>query len=121
MKDRCYNNNNKNYKNYGERGIKVCKEWKESFINFYKWAINNGYEENLTIDRIDVNGNYEPNNCRWLTIKQQQNNKRNNHILWYKNQKHNITKWASITGINRATIYSRLKYGWPIEKVLLKK
>ena len=121
MKDRCYNSNSKNYKNYGLRNIKVCIEWKNNFINFYDWAINNGYKDNLTIDRIDVNGDYEPSNCRWATVKQQQNNKRNNHVLCYKNEKHNITEWGLILGIKRDTIYNRLRRGWTVEKALSKK
>ena len=72
MRNRCYYKKNIAYKNYGKRGIKVCKEWKDDFMNFYNWAINNGYKDDLTIDRIDVNGNYEPNNCRWVDMKQQQ-------------------------------------------------
>lgn len=91
MKQRCYNPKQKAYKYYGKRGIKVCDEWldkEKGFINFYNWAYKNGYEEHLskygnrntTIDRINVNGNYEPSNCRWATQKEQANNKRNNII-----------------------------------------
>lgn len=81
MKKRCNNPNDKSYKNYGGRGIKVCKEWDENYLSFKKWAYKNGYDENAphgecTIDRIDVNGNYEPNNCRWISNAEQQKNKR---------------------------------------------
>lgn len=76
MKTRCYNKNHKFYKDYGGRGIKICKEWQHDFMSFREWAVNNGYKDSLTIDRIDVNGNYEPSNCRWVTMSVQNKNKR---------------------------------------------
>lgn len=78
MKDRCYNKNNEKYKHYGGRGISVCEQWRNSYVEFSEWAKAHGYADDLTIDRIDTNGNYEPNNCRWVDYTTQNNNKRNN-------------------------------------------
>ena len=79
MKTRCANPKNPGYKNYGGRGIAVCEEWRECFRVFQSWALENGYDENLSIDRINNNGNYEPSNCRWATHQQQAENKRQSH------------------------------------------
>ena len=78
---RCYNKNNNRFKDYGGRGITVYNEWKNDFLCFYNWALENGYKDNLTIDRIDVNGNYEPKNCRWISNYEQQRNKRTNVFI----------------------------------------
>lgn len=118
MKGRCYNPNWCNYKNYGGRGIKVCKEWKSSFIPFYTWAINNGYKEGLSIDRIDNNGNYEPSNCRWVSQKDQSNNTSRNRYLTYNGETLTPAQWAEKLGIPVSRIRRRIKSGWSIEKIL---
>lgn len=120
MKDRCFNQKSKRYVDYGGRGITVCEEWlgENGFINFYDWAMNNGYMDELSIDRIDNNGNYCPENCRWATIKEQQNNKRNNFLIEHNGETHTLAEWAEITGKNRSTIKSRVKNGWNIEDAL---
>lgn len=121
MKERTMKEYNKKYKNYGGRGIKICDEWLNDFKTFYEWAISNGYEEGLTIDRIDVNGNYEPSNCRWATIKEQQNNRRNNHNITYNGETHTMKQWAEKLGINYKTLERRINaYHLPIEKALIK-
>ena len=89
-------------------------------MKFYEWAIKNGYNENLTIDRIDVNGNYEPTNCRFITIKEQNRNKRNNVKIYYNGQEKCIAEWAELFGIKKGLLYGRLKRGWTIERALNK-
>jgi hypothetical protein len=106
------------YKHYGGRGITICKEWNE-FVSFRDWALANGYQENLTIDRIDVNGNYEPSNCRWATIKQQSNNRRSSHYVMCGDEKHTVSEWADIVGIEQRRLWQLLnKNGWNIEPFL---
>lgn len=118
MKQRCSVHRAK-YKQWEGRGIKVCDEWRDSFTAFKDWAEANGYKEDLTIDRIDVNGNYEPSNCRWITKREQQFNKTNTRYFEYKGQKKCLAEWAEIFGMNKPTLYNRIyNLGWSIEKAL---
>ena len=112
MKERCYNLNYKHFSDYGGRGITVCDEWKNDFAEFYNWAMSNGYSDDLTIDRINNDGNYEPSNCRWVDMNTQENNRRNNHFITINGVTHTVAEWAKIKGISQHTIYARLKIGW---------
>lgn len=120
MRERCYNPKDKRYSQYGGRGITVCDEWKNEFLPFYEWAMANGYDDNLTIDRIDVNKGYCPQNCRWADMRTQQNNRSNNHRLEYKGENHTINEWSRLVGIRRQTILRRIKDGWSVEDALTK-
>lgn len=111
MKERCNTPSNSCYKHYGARGIKVCKEW-DSYLAFKEWALANGYSEELTIDRIDVDGDYKPANCRWATRKEQANNKTSSHYLTINGERKTIMEWSEISGVGHSTIWARLKYGW---------
>lgn len=119
MRDRCNNPNNHAYKNYGGRGISICPEWDE-YVVFKEWALSHGYTDELTIDRINVNGNYEPANCRWATTKEQGFNRRNNVRITYNGETHTISEWAEITGIRRQLISARYHNGYPLEDVFYK-
>lgn len=108
MKNRCYNSENKHYKDYGGRGITVCDEWmdkKEGYANFQKWALENGWKESLSIDRIDVNGNYKPSNCRFVTLKENARNRRNTVYLTVNGITKPASEWSEVTGISSYTIY----------------
>lgn len=118
IKTRCLNPNTDNYSSYGARGIKMCKEWISDFKEFHDWAINNGYSDNLTVDRIDNNGNYAPNNCRWATFKTQANNKSNNVMLKFKGHTLNLKQWSETLNMNYRALEARLRRGWSIEKTL---
>ena len=119
MKRRCYDSRVLNYEKYGGRGITICKEWNESFDVFRAWALSHGYASGLSIDRIDNNTGYSPENCRWTTAKVQNNNRRNNHRIVFNGADHTLSEWEELTGISRATIQKRLtKYGWSVEKTL---
>lgn len=118
MKSRCYNVNDKSYSYYGGRGIVVCDEWKNSYKAFSDWALANGYSNELSLDRINVNGNYNPDNCRWATFKQQMNNTRANRILEHNGECHTVSEWADIIGIKSDIIYCRLHHGWSVDRAL---
>lgn len=107
------------FKDYYGRGIKVCEEWLSGFMPFRNWAVSNGYTDELTIDRIDPNGNYEPSNCRWTTKKVQSGNRRISTNVTYRGKTKNVAEWARITGLPRGTIWHRIKdLGWDVEKAL---
>lgn len=101
MKKRCYYKNSVGYKNYGGRGIKVCNEWKRDYLKFKEWALNNGYDDNLTLDRIDNNKNYSPENCKWSTRTEQNRNKRNNKLINYKGEFLTQSEVCEITGLSK--------------------
>lgn len=117
IKSRCKYSSLKQFKDYGGRGIEMCKEWENNFMSFYKWSLNNGYRDDLTIDRIDVNGNYCPENCRWATVFEQNNNKRTNHIIEYNGEKHSMREWCDILKLNYYRTRTRINnYGISIER-----
>lgn len=107
IKYRCNNSNSGSYDRYGGRGIKICDEWNGSYESFRNWALNNGYSDDLTIDRIDVNGDYEPNNCQWITLPEQMNNRTTTIWVTHENKTQNLTQWADELGFNRGTLNSR--------------
>lgn len=111
MKTRCYNKNFIRYDRYGGRGIKVCDEWLNDIESFFKWALDNGYRDDLTLDRIDNDGDYEPNNCRWSTKKEQANNMRTTIFIEIDGVTKPLQEWCEIYGINQHTVYSRRSYG----------
>lgn len=117
MIQRCYNNGQERCRNYGGRGIKVCDRWKESFDNFYK-DMGDDYKEGLSIDRINVNGNYELSNCRWATAEQQSNNKTTSKSITIGSDTKSIEGWERSSGTNKRTIRTRLQRGWnPVQAV----
>lgn len=127
IRNRCYGVNTPEYKLYGGRGISMCDEWKDDFMAFHDWAIANGYDETAprgqcTVDRIDVNGNYEPCNCRIVTQMEQMQNTRKNHFITYQGETLTIAEWSRRTGIRQEKIRNRIvKLGWTPERALTEK
>lgn len=117
MRNRCNNKNEKSYKWYGGRGIKICDDWNDYGI-FFEWAMKNNYKEGLSIERIDVNGNYCPENCKWITMEEQHKNTTRTRIIEYDGKKMSLSDWARYKKIDKVTLYNRLERGWSIDKAL---
>lgn len=121
MHDRCCRKTDSQYKYYGGRGIKICDEWVNDFLSFYEWSMSNGYSDNLSIDRIDVNGDYSPDNCRWADQLQQANNKRNNIVIEIDGVKKTLPEWARQLGTSKELAYTRIANGWNQKDAVTKK
>ena len=117
MLDRCNRPGNKHYADYCGRGIRVCVAWAESFEAFMAWALESGYQDDLTIERVDVDGNYEPSNCRWATRKEQMRNQRRTRFLTYQGETRSLGEWAELTGISYSLISGRSYRGWSAERI----
>ena len=120
IKRRCYNTHDKSYQKwYGSKGIKMCEEWKNNFMSFHDWSVSNGYTENLTIDRVDSAGDYEPSNCRWVTQRDQATNRSNNVLFTCNGETLTEIDWAKKLKVAPATIKRRFeKYGSPYKEVV---
>lgn len=117
MKTRCYNTNDHAFERYGGRGITVCEEWKDDFMSFYNWAMSNGYKDDLSIDRIDNNKGYSPDNCRWATAKEQNNNKRNVYKVTYQGKTQTLSQWAVELNVSHGILLRRFNKGLPLNEV----
>lgn len=118
MRNRCYNKNTKSYVDYGAKGVRVCDEWNTRYEFFRDWSLANGYKEGLEIDRIDYEGDYTPENCRWVTRKVNANNKRGNIYLTISGVTKTLPQWSEQYGVNKGTVRTRLKLGWPVDESL---
>lgn len=116
MRRRCYDQSNKRYAQYGGRGITICPEW-DDYAVFRFWAMSNGYRDDLSIDRIDVDGNYCPENCRWATTTEQMNNMTRNRILSFGGKSMTMSEWAKDLGISYGTMNHRVQRGWSMERI----
>lgn len=121
VKTRCYNVNDPHYKRWGGKGVKMCEDWKTSFLSFYNWAMANGYTDELTIDRINFNGNYEPSNCRWVTIAEQNRNKSDTILITYNGETKTAAQWAHDLNLGHDTVRQRYHKGWTPEQCLFGK
>lgn len=112
IKTRCYNTNDPHYERWGAKGVGMCNEWRNDFKAFYDWSMSNGYSDELTIDRISNNGNYEPTNCRWVTLAENNRNKPHVRYITHNGKTQTIGQWTKELGLGKETIRERLKRGW---------
>lgn len=119
MKARCYRKTHPAYKNYGARGIKVCDKWRNSFKTFAEWSLANGYTDDLTIERIDNDRDYEPDNCKWICFGEQAENRRTNLNITYHNETHNLSEWCKLFNMDYNLVYNRIhKNKWDFERAI---
>lgn len=117
MVQRTTNPNDKDYSRYGGRGIKIARAWQVDYMNFARWALGSGYSGSLTIERVDYDGNYEPDNCTWIDRKEQANNRSTNFLVEYNGEKKTLMQWSEELELPYHTLYARLKkYGWTVDK-----
>ncbi len=115
MKRRCYQKQNKRWDKYGGRGIKVCDEWLNDFQAFFDWSLSHGYSDSLSIDRIDMDGDYSPVNCRWADKYQQANNRSNNHYITYNGETKTMMEWSKVLSVNYSALRRRINAGWDVK------
>jgi hypothetical protein len=118
IKKRCNNTNTRAYKWYGAKGVKVCETWENDFINFMNWSIKNNYSDELTIDRINSNGNYSPDNCRWVSMLVQNNNKSSNRLIEFENQQYTMSQLSRLLGVKYTTLVSKLNKGLTVKEII---
>lgn len=118
MKQRCTNPNRPDYQRYGGRGISICFEWEDNYLEFREWALRTGYTDDLSIDRIDVDGNYCPENCRWVPMKIQANNTRRNRYLSFHGESKTISEWADTLGLTYSSMQHRIDRGWSMDRIV---
>ena len=117
MRLRCNNPNRLDFARYGDRGVKICDEWQD-YSKFREWSLSHGYADNLSIDRIDVNGNYEPSNCRWVDNYIQANNTRKNHLITFEGKTYTMAELARKLGVSYAALQHRVERGWTIDRIV---
>lgn len=121
IKTRCFTNNHHSYLHYGARGITICKEWEDDFLAFYNWAMANGYDDDLTIERREVNGNYEPNNCTWIPARDQPKNRRTSLFIDFQDLTMTPTEFSNAFDIPYTTVIKRLSDGWSANRILARR